>query len=51
MPSADLDCFESHTRVVAGLVPATPSVRAQSMNNRDGRDKPGHDREGNGAST
>jgi hypothetical protein len=34
----------NHTsRVVAGLVPATPSLRAQSKQNRGGRDKPGHD--------
>jgi len=29
--------------VVAGLVPATTLLRAQSNNDRDGRDKPGHD--------
>jgi hypothetical protein len=29
--------------VVAGLVPATPTLKAQSKNNRGGRDKPGHD--------
>jgi hypothetical protein len=40
---ADIDRFESHTGVVAGLVPATPNFRAQSKNNRGGRDKPGHD--------
>ena len=34
--------FESHPAVVAGLVPATPSVRAQSKQNRGGRDRP-HD--------
>jgi len=33
-----------HTGVVAGLVPATASVEAQSKINRGGRDKPGHDR-------
>jgi len=36
---------EPHASVVAGLVPATPNVEAQSNNNRGGRDKPGHDRE------
>jgi len=35
--------FESHTGVVAGLVPATPRFEAQRKNNRGGRDKPGHD--------
>jgi len=39
----DFDRIESHTGVVAGLVPATPNVEAQSKNNRGGRDKPGHD--------
>jgi hypothetical protein len=29
--------------VVAGLVPATPMLRAQRETNRGGRDKPGHD--------
>jgi hypothetical protein len=29
--------------VVARLVPATPIVEAQCHNNRDGRDKRGHD--------
>jgi len=29
--------------VMAGLVPAIPSIRAQSNQNRGGRDKPGHD--------
>src|SRR5262249_37173713 len=29
--------------VVAGLGPATPNFKAQSNNNRGGRDKPGHD--------
>jgi hypothetical protein len=43
--SAHFDHIESHTRVVAGLVPATSLVEAQSKNNRGGRDKPGHDRE------
>jgi hypothetical protein len=38
--------FESHSGVVAGLVPATPNFKAQSKNNRGGRDKPGHDPEG-----
>jgi len=33
----------SHPGVVAGLVPATPNVEAQSKNNRGGRDKPSHD--------
>jgi hypothetical protein len=32
------DRFESHT--AAGLVPATPNFKAQSSNNRGGRDKP-----------
>jgi len=32
-------------RVVAGLVPATPNLKAQSKRNRGGRDKPGHDPE------
>jgi len=39
----DFDRVESHIGVVAALVPATPSVEAQSKNNRGGRDKPGHD--------
>jgi hypothetical protein len=29
--------------VVAGLVPATSNLKAQSKYNRGGRDKPGHD--------
>src|SRR5713101_3521928 len=33
----------SNTGVVAGLVPATPNIKARSKNNRGGRDKPGHD--------
>ena len=33
----------TYPAVVAGLVPATPSVRARSKQNRGGRDKPGHD--------
>jgi len=41
--TADFDRFESHPAVVAGLVPATSSVRARSEQNRGGRDKPGHD--------
>jgi hypothetical protein len=48
-PGYDLErisiAFESPTSVVAGLVPATPNVKAPSENNRDGRDKPGHDAE------
>jgi len=40
---ADFGRFESYTGVVAGLVPATPSMKARSKNNRGGRDKPGHD--------
>jgi hypothetical protein len=43
----DVDRFESHTDVVAGLVPATPNLKALSKNIRGGRDKPrdkpGHD--------
>jgi hypothetical protein len=35
-----------HPAVVAGFVPASPDVEAKSKNNRGGRDKPGHDREG-----
>jgi hypothetical protein len=35
--------IESRTGVVAGLVPATSHLRARSNNDRDGRDKPGHD--------
>lgn len=31
--------------VVAGLVPATPRIKALSHNNRGGRDRPGHDSE------
>jgi hypothetical protein len=53
---ADFDRFESHTGVVAGqkrvedargraFAPATPNFRAQSKDNRGGRDKPGHDPE------
>jgi len=34
---------ESHTGVVAGLVPATPNFEAPSHHDRGGRDKPGHD--------
>jgi len=41
--TAGFDCFESPAAVVAGLVPATPNLKAQSKNNRGGRDKPGHD--------
>jgi hypothetical protein len=37
------DRLESHTVVVAGLVPATQNVKAQSENDRGGRDQPGHD--------
>src|SRR5258707_11336037 len=43
---SDFDRFESDTGVVAGLVPATPNVKARSRNNRGGRDKPGHDPRG-----
>jgi hypothetical protein len=40
----DFDRFESlASRVVAGLVPATSKFEARRMNNRGGRDKPGHD--------
>jgi hypothetical protein len=35
----------NHYRVVAGLVPATPNLKARSKSNRGGRDKPGHDPE------
>src|SRR5215471_5868196 len=42
-PSVDFGHFESHTGVVAGLVPATPNVKAHSDNNRGGRDNPDHD--------
>src|SRR5215831_16034502 len=45
--TADFDRFESHPAVVAGLVPATPRVRARSQQNGGGRDKPGHDSEKN----
>ena len=31
-------------RVIAGLVPAISTGRAQCTDNQDGRDKPGHDR-------
>ena len=41
--TANFDRFESHPSVVAGLVPATPIVRARSNHDRGGRDKPGHD--------
>jgi drug/metabolite transporter (DMT)-like permease len=34
---------ESHSGVVAGLVPAAPRFKAQSKDNRGGRDKPGRD--------
>jgi hypothetical protein len=34
---------QGHRGVVAGLVPATPEVKAPSENHRGGRDKPGHD--------
>src|SRR5262249_15939882 len=34
---------ESHIGVLAGLVPATPRLKAQSENNQGGRNKPGHD--------
>jgi len=34
---------ESHIGAVAGLVPATPNLKAQSENNQGGRDKSGHD--------
>ena len=34
---------ESHTGVVAGLVPATPNLEAPTNHDRGGRDKPGHD--------
>jgi len=34
-----------HYRVVAGLVPATPNLKARSKSNRGGWDKPGHDPE------
>jgi len=43
MMRAEFGRFESHIGVVAGLVPATSNVKAQSKNNRGGRDKPGHD--------
>jgi predicted metal-binding protein len=43
--TADLDCFESVSGVVAGLVPASPNIGAQSENSRGDRDKPGHDPE------
>jgi len=43
MMRADFDRFESHTSVVAGLVPATPKFEVQRKNNRRGQDKPGHD--------
>src|SRR5215469_13545884 len=41
----DFDRFESLMDVVAGLVPATSNLKAQSKYNRGGRDKPGHDRD------
>jgi hypothetical protein len=40
---ADFDRVEPLTGVVAGLVPATSKLSAQSKTNRGGRDKPGHD--------
>src|SRR5262249_9371556 len=40
---ASFDCLESPTGGVAGLVPATRNRKAQSDDNRGGRDKPGHD--------
>jgi hypothetical protein len=42
---ADFDGFESHSGVVAELVPATANIKAQSKDNRGGRDKPGDDAE------
>src|SRR6266853_2885662 len=49
---SDFDRLKSHIGVVAELVPATPNRKAQSNNNRGGRDKPGHDaRERSSAST
>jgi hypothetical protein len=40
---AHFDRFESHTAVVAGLVPPRTNFKAQSKNNQGGHDKPGHD--------
>jgi hypothetical protein len=39
----------NHFRVVAALVPATSNLKAQSNDNRGGRDKLGHDPGGEGA--
>jgi Ca-activated chloride channel homolog len=46
---ADFVRVELPTSVVAGLVPATPTFKAQSENDRGGRDKPGHDTGRDGA--
>ena len=34
---------DANTDVIAGLVPVIPITRAQGLENRDGRVKPGHD--------
>jgi hypothetical protein len=44
----DFVSFESHASAAAGLVLATPRFKAQSKNDRGGRDKPGHDAGKNG---
>src|SRR5215471_7579107 len=43
---SELRSFRITSHVVAGLVPAAPSVGALSKYNRGGRDKPGHDARG-----
>src|SRR5258708_31128877 len=46
--TADFDCFESHPSVVAGLVPATPSVKGteQSRSGWPGQARPRPGRDG-----
>src|SRR6476620_6062036 len=45
LPCAESPAAHNSSAVITGLVPVIPARRAQCLPKRDGRDKPGHDKQ------